>query len=66
MRVEILVKKIRIEKGYTIDKVAQLAKMSKGHLSRIERGETEPTISTLARLARALKVDVNDLYKIHY
>ncbi|MFQ7075347.1 MAG: helix-turn-helix domain-containing protein [Clostridia bacterium] len=66
MRVEILVKKIRIEKGYTIDKVAQLAKMSKGHLSRIERGETEPTISTLARLAMALKVDVNDLYKIHY
>ena len=66
MRVEILVKKIRIEKGYTIDRVAQLAKMSKGHLSRIERGETEPTISTLARLAIALKVDVNDLYKIHY
>ena len=66
MRVEILVKKIRIEKGYTIDKVAQLAKMSKGHLSRIERGETEPTISTLARLAMALKADVNDLYKIHY
>ena len=66
MRVDILVKKIRIEKGYTIDKVAQLAKMSKGHLSRIERGETEPTISTLARLAMALKVDVNDLYKIHY
>lgn len=66
MRVEILVKKIRIEKGYTIDRVAQLAKMSKGHLSRIERGETEPTISTLARLAMALKVDVNDLYKIHY
>lgn len=66
MRVEILVKKIRIEKGYTIDKVAQLAKMSKGHLSRIERGETEPTISTLARLAMALKVDVNNLYKIHY
>lgn len=66
MRVEILVKKIRIEKGYTIDRVAQLAKMSKGHLSRIERGETEPTISTLVRLAMALKVDVNDLYKIHY
>ena len=66
MRVEILVKKIRIEKGYTIDKVAQLAKMSNGHLSRIERGETEPTISTLARMAMALKVDVNDLYKIHY
>lgn len=66
MRVEILVRKIRLEKGYTIDKVAQLAKMSKGHLSRIERGETEPTISTLARIAIALKVKIDDLYKIHY
>lgn len=66
MRVEILVRKVRLEKGYTIDKVAQLTKMSKGHLSKIERGETEPTISTLVRLAIALKVNVNDLYKIHY
>lgn len=66
MRVEILARKIRLEKGYTIDKVAQLAKMSKGHLSRIERGETEPTISTLARIAIALKVKIDDLYKIHY
>lgn len=66
MRVEILVRKVRLEKEYTLDKLAQLTKMSKGHLSRIERGETEPTISSLARIAIALKVKVDDLYKIHY
>lgn len=66
MRVEILIREKREEKGYTIDKLAKLANMSKGHLSRIERGETEPTISTLARVAIALKVEVNELYKIHY
>lgn len=66
MRVEILIREKREEKGYTIDKLAKLANMSKGHLSRIERGETEPTISTLARVAIALKVEVNELYKIYY
>ena len=66
MRVEILVREVRIEKGYTIDETARMAKMSKGHLSRIERGETEPTISTLVRIALVLKVKVDRLYKIHY
>lgn len=66
MRVEILIRQKREEKEYTIDKLAKLAGMSKGHLSRIERGETEPTISTLSRIAIALKVKVEELYKIHY
>ena len=66
MRVEILIRQKRQKKGYTIDKLAELANISKGHLSRIERGETDPTISTLARIAMALKVEVEELYKIHY
>lgn len=66
MRVEILIREKREEKGYTIDKLAKLAGMSKGHLSRIERGETDPTITTLSRVAIALKVKVEELYKIHY
>lgn len=66
MRVEILIRQKREEKGYTIDKLAKLAGMSKGHLSRIERGETDPTITTLSRVAIALKVKVEELYKIHY
>ena len=36
MRVEILIRQKREEKGYTIDKLAKLAGMSKGHLSRIK------------------------------
>ncbi|MCI8760365.1 MAG: helix-turn-helix transcriptional regulator [Clostridia bacterium] len=66
MKVEILIRQKRQEKGYTIDKLAKIANMSKGHLSRIEREETEPSISTLVRIAIALKMDVNELYKIHY
>lgn len=66
MRVEILIRQKREEKGCTIDMLAKLAGMSKGHLSRIERGETDPSITTLSRVAIALKVKVEELYKIHY
>lgn len=64
MRVEILIEKVRKEKGLSLSALAKLVGMSKGHLSRIERGEGEPTISTLIRIAFALKVDEKELYKI--
>jgi len=66
MRVEILVREVRKDKAYTIVKLAQSSGISKGHLSKIERQETEPTISTLIRIAIALKVDIEELYKIIY
>ena len=64
MKVEILVKKLRTEKGITLESLAKLSGISKGHLSKIERGEREPKISTLIQIALALKVDIKELYKI--
>jgi transcriptional regulator with XRE-family HTH domain len=64
MRVEILLREIRKERKITLDTLAKITGMSKGHLSRIERKETEPTITSLARIALALKVDITELYKI--
>lgn len=64
MRVIILLREVRQSKDLTLDDLAKMTKMSKGHLSRIERQETEPTISTLVRLAFALHVKVDQLYKI--
>ncbi len=64
MRVIILLREVRQSKDLTLDELAKMTKMSKGHLSRIERQETEPTISTLVRLAFALHVKVDQLYKI--
>ncbi len=65
MRVEMLIRQKREQKGYTIDKLAELAQMSKGHLSKIEREKTDPTITTLLRIAEALEVNIKELYKIH-
>ncbi len=66
MRIEILVREIRRSKNITITELSKLTKLSKGHLSKIEREETRPTIDTLVIIALALKVKVEELYKIHY
>ena len=64
MRVIILLREVRQSKDMTLDELAKMTKMSKGHLSRIESQETQPTILTLARLALALHVDISELYKV--
>ena len=64
MRVIILLREVRQSKDMTLDELAKITNMSKGHLSRIERQETQPTILTLARLALALHVDISELYKV--
>lgn len=64
MRVELLIREVRINKNYTIDELSRLSGVSKGHLSKIERQEVEPSISVLVRIAMALKVDIKELYKV--
>lgn len=63
MRIEILIRQVREEKNISLLKLAKMAGISKGHLSRIENQETMPTILTLERIAMALKVDSKELYK---
>lgn len=63
MRIEILIRKVREEKSISLQRLAQMTGISKGHLSRIENQETMPTILTIERIAIALKVDSKELYK---
>lgn len=64
MKIEILVKKIRLEKNMTLEQLAKLSGISKGHLSKIERQEREPKLSTIIQIALALKVKIDELYKV--
>ena len=66
MKIEILIKKVRLEKNMTLETLSKLSGISKGHLSKIERQEREPKISTPILIAKALKVDVNNLYRVEY
>ncbi|HCF33970.1 MAG TPA: hypothetical protein DER15_01300 [Clostridiales bacterium] len=64
MKVKILLREVRLKKNITLETLARLSGISKGHLSKIERQEREPKISTLIQIAIALNVDVKELYKV--
>ena len=51
----------RVERGVTLDVLAQRTGFSKGYLSRIENGKKTPPLSTLGRIATALATDVHAL-----
>ena len=48
----------RKEKGWTLEKLAEVTGLSKGHLSQIENGEKIPPISTLSKIAFGLGENV--------
>ena len=57
-------KKLRVKRGYSLEKVARLANLSLNTIVKIENGANKnPTIETLAKIAKALEVGVNDLIK---
>jgi len=58
------IKKLRTEKGYSLEKVARLADLSLNTVMRVESGTNKnPTIETLTKIAKALGVGVDDLIK---
>jgi transcriptional regulator with XRE-family HTH domain len=54
-------KRIRAEKGLSLDAVAKLSGVSKSMLGQIERGEVNPSVSTMWRIANGLKVSFTAL-----
>jgi len=57
-------KKFRVKRGYSLEKVARLADLSLNTIIKIENGVNKnPTIETLSKIAKALEVGVNDLIK---
>jgi len=56
------IKKLRIERNLTQEVLAEEAKLTKGYLSKIENSKNSPPVSTLLSLAKALGVDINDIF----
>lgn len=62
MKIADNLKKIRAEKGYSLEKVARLADLSLNTVVKIESGVNKnPTIETLSKLAKALDTKVDNL-----
>lgn len=55
--------KIRKQKGLSLDKAAQLTKVSKGMLHQIERGDIQPTVTTVWKIATGLHISFSALLK---
>ena len=64
MKVIILLKDIRKSKGLSLRQLEEMTGISKSHLNNIELNDKEPTISVLVKIARALEVDIKELYKV--
>ena len=62
MKIADNLKKVRAEKGYSLETVARLADLSLNTVGKIEGGVNKnPTIETLSKIVKALEVDVDDL-----
>jgi transcriptional regulator with XRE-family HTH domain len=60
-RVSKILKRLRTERGFTQQALAAKAKISRGHVARLEAAGNNPTLVVLERLARALGVPVTAL-----
>lgn len=59
--VENKIRKIRREKDFSQEYIAEQLGISQSHYSKIERGEVEITMIKLLKLAKLFEVDVKDL-----
>jgi XRE family transcriptional regulator, master regulator for biofilm formation len=55
-------KRLRKEKGFTLEELAERAEISTSYLSHIERGTRQAPLTTLENLARVLGVNFYDLF----
>lgn len=60
---KIYIREIREAQGLSQGKLSKLSGVSSSHIGYIENGEREPTISVLCKIAKALNVDIKELFK---
>ncbi|MFN3721275.1 MAG: helix-turn-helix domain-containing protein [Rhizobium rhizophilum] len=56
------IRKLRVERGLSQERLALAAEIDRSYVGRIERGQENVTISVLVNLATALSVNVKVLF----
>jgi transcriptional regulator with XRE-family HTH domain len=54
-------KKYRLAKGFSQEKLAELCELHRTYISSVERGERNITIDNMEKLAIALDIDIREL-----
>ncbi len=57
------IRKVRLDKGFTLDFIANETGMKKEYIKEIEAGDEIPSVGTMLQLSRALGIDSNTLLK---
>ena len=55
------IKKIRLDRKMSQERLADLSGLTKGYISKIEKSDTAPPLSTLSKIAHSLNVDITVL-----
>jgi transcriptional regulator with XRE-family HTH domain len=55
------IRRIRLSKGISQEKLALLAEVDRSYVGRVERGDNNVAVLTLARLAHALGISIAKL-----
>ncbi|HBC84409.1 MAG TPA: hypothetical protein DCZ30_02955 [Clostridiales bacterium] len=63
MHIEILLKQIRHEKKVTLTKLSDRSGVSVSHISDIENNYKMPSLLVSVKLAKALDIEITELYK---
>lgn len=63
MQIGANIKKVREAKGLSQKEVALSLKMDSAQYSRIENDKTDPTFSTIEKIAKALGIELSELFK---
>ncbi|MFR5806357.1 MAG: helix-turn-helix domain-containing protein [[Clostridium] symbiosum] len=63
---KILLKEIRIKRGWTLRQVEEMTGVSKSALSRLEKGTVSPSADELEMLAKGLNIGIVDLISSEY
>ncbi len=61
---ETRIREIRAEKGWTVRRLAEESGVDKNTISEAERGKRNPNPITMHKLAKALEVEVRDLFPL--
>ncbi|MEE1920853.1 helix-turn-helix transcriptional regulator [Pseudomonas sp. 148P] len=64
MNIGAAIRKVRLEKGLTLEAVALDAGTYAGNLSKIERSQQLPSLELLHKLSQALGAKMSDLYAV--
>ena len=66
MHVEILIKEVRRKEKVSLRKLSEKSGISRTHINDIENNIKSPSLLVMIRLAKALDVEITELYRVKW